>query len=123
MKQNIRQAIKGPAWQWAEHEYQQGLKEIDAVYALRTAQEAKYGVGRLRIMVSKELRIKFDNQMRKFNNAINSGTLTELSTECRRAINALKAAEKEVTALCGLKREEKGGEEVGSATPLLCAGF
>lgn len=72
------------------------LAEVDA----KTVEmEMKWGIGRLRILVGEELRKKFDNQWRLFNDAVGKGSAQEVDRESRRMLNAYAAADREASGL------------------------
>lgn len=74
----------------------QGL--IDGVDAVARAMETKWGVDRLRLLVSDDLRAKFDRQRVKLNIAIWHGDLADLERECPRSITAWRALDAAATA-------------------------
>lgn len=54
---------------------------VDGVDAVAASMEAKWGVGRLRLLVDDDLRERFDRQRRKFNKAIWSGELADIERQ------------------------------------------
>jgi hypothetical protein len=71
-------------WQASSLTYLAGRAHLDGVDALAVEMERKWGVGRLRLLVSPELREKFDRQRLKFNLAIRQGDVGEIEAESRR---------------------------------------
>lgn len=85
---------QAPIWQWTEKDYFQGNSAIAEVDLIAVEMERKWGIGRLRLLISSELRAKFDSQRYKFNMALSSGTLPALLQECERMQRAYRAADK-----------------------------
>lgn len=82
-------------WQASHGTYIAGRAAIDGVDALAVEMERKWGVGRLRLLVSPDLREKFDRQRLMFDTAIASGELEDVRTQgprMERAWRALDAA-------------------------------
>ena len=77
-----------PSWQHTSWQYVAGRAAIDAADLLAVAMEAKWGAGRLRLLVDTETREKFDRQRLKLNNAIHYGNLKQVQTEAQRMVNA-----------------------------------
>lgn len=67
---------------------------IDGVDHLAVAMDRKWGVDRLRLLVSAELRAKFDRQRAKFNHAVWHGDLPDLEREAARAQTAYRALDR-----------------------------
>lgn len=88
-----------PAWQWNEAEFIIGLRELQKVDELTIEMEKRWGEGLLRLKLDSKLRERFDNQRYKLNAAINGGDLDHLREQCRRMINALRAADAVASAL------------------------
>jgi hypothetical protein len=87
------QSVPGfPAWQQTPATYIAGQEEIDELDLVAAEMERKWGVDRLRQLVSKELREKFDRQRYKVAHVTqSSGDVMDVRTECRRMITAWKA--------------------------------
>lgn len=81
----------GMRWDRSHGEYIVGRSFLDGVDALAVTMEAKWGNGRLRLLVSQELREKFDRQRYLLNQAITAGTLEMIRREAPRMVNAWKA--------------------------------
>src|SRR3712207_2542828 len=78
-----------------------GRSMIDGVDELAHRMERKWGVDRLRLLVSDDLRHRFDRQRFKLNAAITSGDHDALATECarmRKALETLDAAAEAIGA-------------------------
>ena len=87
-----------PKWHETPGMYIAGQEEIDEVDLVATEMERKWGCDRLRLMVGKELREKFDRQRYKFNQAIWHGDLEAVKTESRRMAKAWRALDAAATA-------------------------
>ncbi len=85
---------KQPVWQWQQRAYEAGQAAIDEVDKVASGVERAWGLSRLRLFASVELRAKFDKQRYLLNDAIARGDLTGLVRECKRMINAWKALER-----------------------------
>jgi hypothetical protein len=68
-----------------------GRSYIDGAQALQIEMEKKWGTDRLRLLVSQELREKFDRQRYLFRQAIEFGTLETVRREAERMCTALYA--------------------------------
>lgn len=75
-------------WNATYGTYLTGQAAIDGVDAVAIAMEKCWGIDRLRLLVSTELREKFDRQRFLFNTAIRGGTLDEVLTQSARMITA-----------------------------------
>jgi len=75
-------------WQKSHGMFITGRSFIDPVDNLAREMERKWGVGRLRLLVSQDLREKYDKQRYLFNQAIQFGDLSDLQDQCRRMANA-----------------------------------
>jgi len=71
-------------WDASHGTYIAGRAVLDGVDALAAEMEAKWGCDRLRLLVSPELREKFDRQRYRLNAAVLHGDLETLRQECRR---------------------------------------
>ena len=87
-----------PKWHETPGMYIAGQEEIDEVDLVATEMERKWGCDRLRLMVGKELREKFDRQRYKLNQAIWHGDLEAVKTEARRMAKAWRALDAAATA-------------------------
>jgi hypothetical protein len=74
-----------------------GRSHIDGADAAAVEAARKWGEGRLRLLVSDELREKFDRQYRKFSNAIRGYDLQAVITESNRMVNAYAALDRAAT--------------------------
>lgn len=72
------------AWSRSHGTYLAGRAVLDGVDALAADMERKWGCGRLRLLVTAELREKFDRQRYRLNEAIDHGELFEVQEQCRR---------------------------------------
>lgn len=79
------------SWKQAQSTYIVGRSCLDGVDAMARDMEAKWGVGRLRLLVDAELRGRFDSQRAKLNRAIESGELEDVRRESARMENAWRA--------------------------------
>jgi hypothetical protein len=75
-----------------------GQAAIDGADHAAITMEQKWGAGRLRLLVSVELREKFDKQRFKLNAAIWHGDLAEVQQEAQRMINAWMALDRAAEA-------------------------
>ena len=72
---------------------------IDAADFACVEMGRKWGEGRLRLIISQELREKFDRQWMLFNEAIRFGDLEAVRVQSARMVNAWNAADREATSL------------------------
>lgn len=88
-----------PTRTWANHHgtYIAGRAHIDGADAAAIEMEAKWGCGRLRLLVSAELREKFDRQRYLHNQAIWHGDLEAVRRESGRMVTAWRALDKAAT--------------------------
>jgi hypothetical protein len=91
IKQDLRPLGKPQSWASSHGTYLSGQAAIDGADAVAVAMEARWGAGRLRLLVPHELREKFDRQRFLFNAAIWHGDLTEVVEQSRRMITAWQA--------------------------------
>ena len=77
-----------PPWHVSHGAYLAGRAALDGVDAMAIDMEAKWGAGRLRLLVSDDLREKFDRQRYKLNHAISAGELEDVRTEAARMAKA-----------------------------------
>jgi hypothetical protein len=89
----------GPTRTWADSQGQwlAGHAYIDETDATAAAMEAKWGCGRLRLLVDPELREKFDRQRYLFNQAIWHGDLQAVIREAQRMNTAWKALDRKAS--------------------------
>lgn len=87
-----------PGWQTSVGTFIAGQAEIDEVDALAIEMEDRWGVDRLRMLVSVELRVKFDRQRYLLNQAIWHGELADVTREARRMAAAWRALDKAAQA-------------------------
>jgi hypothetical protein len=94
----------GPSRTWAKSPatYLAGRAAIDQADQMAAIHEAKWGVGRLRLLVSTELREKFDRQRYLLNQAIWHGDLEAVKRESSRMVRAWHAL-------------DQAAEEIGAA--------
>ena len=80
-----------PRWEVSHSTYLAGRSHLDGVDHLANEMERKWGAGRLRLLVSSELRRKFDSQRSKLNDAITAGELADVERESGRMVKAWMA--------------------------------
>ena len=80
-----------PSWQSSPGVYIAGQEEVDDLDLVAIEMEKKWGADRLRLLVPKELREKFDRQRYLVNQAVWHGELEDVRRECRRMIKAWRA--------------------------------
>lgn len=81
-------AQPSPDWHRSRSTYIAGRSEIDGVDNLAAEMEAKWGVGRLRLLVTAEWREKFDRQRYMLNQAIWHGDLEAIRQQAIRMASA-----------------------------------
>jgi len=86
-----------PKWHETPGMYIAGQEEIDEADLVASEMERKWGCDRLRLVVPKELRQKFDRQRYKLNQAIWHGDLEAVKTEAQRMVKAWRALDKAAT--------------------------
>jgi hypothetical protein len=91
-------ATKPPEWQTTHGMYLAGRAELDGADLIADAMERKWGVGRLRLVVSTELREKFDRQRYLLNQAIWHGDLEAIRREAKRSVAAWTALDRAACA-------------------------
>lgn len=110
---------------WANNAAQwiAGRAAIDEVDALAHRLEQEWGAGRLRPLVSTDLREKFDRQRYLFNQAVWHGTLEDVRREAARMVKAWQAVERAALASGADKAAgavwEVAGEETGTVFALV----
>jgi hypothetical protein len=97
-KTQFKIAVEGPPWQASSATYLAGRATLDGVDALAIAMEQKWGVDRLRLLVSAATREKFDRQRFKTNSAIMHGELHEVIEQGSRMLVAWRVLDIEATA-------------------------
>src|SRR6185436_16016532 len=91
IKQDFRPLGKPHSWAKTNGTWLTGKAHIDGVDAVAIAMEARWGAGRLRLLVPPELRERFDKQRFKFDAAIWHGDLEGVKREASRMITAWQA--------------------------------
>jgi hypothetical protein len=86
-----------PPWQSTVGLYLSGQAEIDDLDALAIEMERKWGADRLRLLVDRDLRVKFDRQRYLINQAIWYGQLEDVRREARRMMAAWRVLDKAAT--------------------------
>jgi hypothetical protein len=81
-------------WLQSNATYLAGQSWVDEMDVVSRDMERYWGVGRLRTLVTPELREKFDRQRFKVNNAIWCGDLEEVKTETKRMVAAWRALDR-----------------------------
>lgn len=81
------------AWAKAHGTYIAGRAYLDEADKWAADMEAKWGCGRLRLLVPPELREKFDRQRYLLNQAIWHGQLEDVRVQSGRMVNAWRAAD------------------------------
>lgn len=87
----LKPSVKRAGWQATYGTVLAGQGEIDGVNALAAEMERKWGSDRLRLLVSAELRAKFDRQRYLFSQALQFGELEDVRTQSQRMMTAWKA--------------------------------
>lgn len=82
------------AWDQSHGTYISGRSYLDGVDAIAVRMERKWGCDRLRLLVSRELRERFDRQRYKLSAAIHGGELIEVQREAERMVVAWSALNK-----------------------------
>ena len=91
IKQDLRPLGDPKSWAQTPGTYLAGQAHIDGADAVAIAMEARWGAGRLRLLVPAELREKFDRQRFLYNAAIWHGDLETVRQESLRMITAWQA--------------------------------
>lgn len=99
-KKAARGGVKfdGPSWQSDATVFLAGQEEIDDMDLVARAMEEKWGCDRLRLLVPKDLREKFDRQRLLTNQAIKAGELEDVRRECKRMVTAWNALDRAAEA-------------------------
>lgn len=87
-KADTRQPADAAPWLLSAATYEMGRSHLDGLDALAIEMERKWGVGRLRLIVSPEWREKFDAQLIKLTCAKRHGNVDDVMRECQRMMNA-----------------------------------
>jgi hypothetical protein len=90
-KQDTRPLGSPHSWARTNETYLAGQAHIDGADAVAIAMEARWGAGRLRLLVPAELRERFDRQRVLFNSAIWHGDLEAVRRESGRMVAAWQA--------------------------------
>jgi hypothetical protein len=91
IKQDLRPLGSPQSWARTPGTYISAQAHIDGADHVAVAMEQKWGAGRLRLLVSPELREKFDRQRYLLNQAIWHGDLEAVRTQVSRMISAWQA--------------------------------
>jgi hypothetical protein len=94
----IPTTIASPPWQETVGTYLTGREMLDDVDMAAVRIEEKWGRDRLRLLVDKDLREKFDRQRYKLNQAIWHGELQDVLTEADRMMKAYRALDRAAEA-------------------------
>jgi hypothetical protein len=92
-----------PDWHRSRSTYLVGRSELDGVDSLAGEMEAKWGVGRLRLLVPAEWREKFDRQRYMLNQAIWHGGLEDVRQQSTRMVAAWRKLDALATAAGAVK--------------------
>lgn len=84
-------------WSKSNATYLAGRAAMDGTDELAAQMEIKWGVGRLRLLVPEDLRLKFDRQRYLYNQAIWHGDLEAVRRESVRMATAWRALDKAAT--------------------------
>ena len=87
-----------PDWHATPGTYIAGRESLDDMDMVAIAMEEKWGRDRLRLLVPRELREKFDRQRYKVNSAIWHGNLQDVKVEADRMIKAWRALDRAAEA-------------------------
>jgi hypothetical protein len=80
-----------PSWL---HDHVAGSAILDGLDHRAHELEMAWGIGRLRLLVAEELRLRFDRQCERLNHAIRDGSLDELRHEAKRTLTGWNALDK-----------------------------
>jgi hypothetical protein len=86
------------AWARSHATYISGRAYLDEADRWAADMESKWGCGRLRLLVSPELREKFDRQRYLLNRAVWHGQLEDVRVQSQRMVNAWKALDQTAEA-------------------------
>lgn len=87
-----------PDWHATPGTYISGREHLDDMDMVAVAMEEKWGRDRLRLLVDRELREKFDRQRYKTNQAIWHGNLQDVKIEAERMVKAWRALDRAAEA-------------------------
>jgi hypothetical protein len=88
----LREAsYKPPPWEASNLTYLAGRAHLDGADALAIDMDRKWGNGRLRLLISADLRERFDRQRLKLDEAILTGGVADVQREADRMCNAWRA--------------------------------
>lgn len=87
-----------PPWQATNGTYIAGRSFLDGVDSLAAEMEAKWGAGRLPLIVPQPMREKFQRQRYLLNQAIWHGDLEAIRTQAPRMLAAWRALDRQATA-------------------------
>jgi hypothetical protein len=90
----IRLLFSERSWARTNGTYLAGRAYIDGADETAAEMESKWGADRLRLLVSPELREKFDRQRYLFNQAISHGEFEDVRRESGRMVNAWMALDR-----------------------------
>jgi len=97
-QKNPPTAVTNPnGWDASHGTYIAGRAHLDGVNALALQMQERWGQGRLRLLVSPELREKFDRQLYRVSAAILHGDLETLRQECARMCVAWRTLDREAS--------------------------
>jgi len=108
----IREVSNPDRWDRSHGTYIAGRAFINGADAVAVEMERYWGVDRLRLLVTPEVREKFDRQRYLFNQAISNGDLESVRRESTRMIAGWMACNK-IALTAGAKRLEREVIEVG----------
>jgi hypothetical protein len=108
------------SWQQSNATYLAGRAELDGLDFLAANMEAKWGIGRLRLLVSTELREKFDRQRLKLAMAIRQGGLEDVKREAPRMAAAWRALDRAATE-AGAANIDPDVIEIALPSGMVCA--
>lgn len=99
IKEIDTRALGAPnSWSRTYGSWLAGRASIDEAHLTAAQMETRWGAGRLRLLVSPELREKFDRQRYLLNAAIGHGDLDAVRREATRMVTAWQALDKAATA-------------------------
>jgi hypothetical protein len=110
----VRPMADERSWARTHGTYVAGRAYLDGADETAAEMESKWGADRLRLLVSAELREKFDRQRYLFNQAIWHGDLEDVRTQSNRMVTAWLALDRAATA-AGKGPLEKQVWEIGLA--------
>jgi len=96
-------AMWSPPWMQVPYFAQEGQAIIDGVEHVRGEMERRWGVGRLRLVVDADLRVRFDRQADMLATAINHGTIEDVRRQGQRMLNAWMALSRAAEAMGALE--------------------